>query len=451
MRAFSIPVTVDPKQRSKTREMLLWASDDMGESWKRSGKTDPDHPSFYFRAPRDGEYWFAVQTVNKDGGFWPAGDRPVQPAIKVIVDSNPPTVTLESRGRRGSLAAVQWEVQDEHLDLRSLVLEYQAEGVRDWRQVPLARDEGVRIGYKSWDAGTAEALRVRLSIRDFAGNTRSVDQGLADGMASEPNPNLPETRVSSAPPPVTPISNRSAPTPSADSGRADPFDAVDAAPTPASLPPPESAPPAARPKDRAFEESPGPTPEPTPTPETVAPARRQMLLVKSPRFPLKYEVTDAGPAGPALVELWVTRDGGRNWNRQAEDADHQSPYNVDLGNEGTFGLWLVVQSAAGLGELPPAPGDTPQMWVEVDSTPPAVTVDRPKIGTGKNAGKVAIDWKADDAHPGPHPISLYYRPSAPTPPGSRSSTTSTTRAITSGRSQQAYPQDSTSASTPSTR
>jgi hypothetical protein len=46
---------------------------------------------------------------------------------------------------------------------------------------------------------------------------------------------------------------------------------------------------------------PGPAPE-VPTGQTQ--------LVPSPRFPLQYEVDDAGPSGPASVELWVTADGG---------------------------------------------------------------------------------------------------------------------------------------------
>ena len=109
------------------------------------------------------------------------------------------------------------------------------------------------------------------------------------------------------------------------------------------------------------------------------------------------------------MELWTTRDGGRTWSRQAEDGDRTSPYNVDLGGEGTYGLWLVVQSAAGLGDPPPAPGDRPQSWVEVDSTPPTVAIDRPRVGKGQSAGKVLVTWCAGDAHLADRPISIFYR------------------------------------------
>ncbi len=87
-----------------------------------------------------------------------------------------------------------------------------------------------------------------------------------------------------------------------------------------------------------------------------------------------------------------------------------SPIEVDLGGEGTYGLCLVARSASGLGDLPPAPGDPPQSWVEVDTTPPAVQLMPPQIGTGTNSGKVAIAWCASDLHLPPKSVSLSWRP-----------------------------------------
>jgi hypothetical protein len=134
------------------------------------------------------------------------------------------------------------------------------------------------------------------------------------------------------------------------------------------------------------------------------------MLVSSPRFKVQYAVEDAGPNGPATVELWMTQDGGRTWIRSGEDPDKMSPYEVDLGGEGTFGMSLVARSASGLGDQPPAPGDPPQTWVEVDSTPPTVQLYPPQIGTGPHAGKVAITWRASDLHLAPRSVSLFWRP-----------------------------------------
>ena len=93
--------------------------------------------------------------------------------------------------------------------------------------------------------------------------------------------------------------------------------------------------------------------------------------------------------------------------------DRVSPIDVDLGGEGTYGLCLVARSASGLGDQPPAPGDPPQSWVEVDSTPPAVQLLTPQVGTGVNSGKVAIAWRASDLHLPPKSVSLSWRADQP--------------------------------------
>jgi hypothetical protein len=137
------------------------------------------------------------------------------------------------------------------------------------------------------------------------------------------------------------------------------------------------------------------------------------LLVDNPRFKLQYAVEDAGPNGPAIVELWITQDGGRTWIRRSDDPDRLSPIEVDLGGEGTYGICLVARSAAGLGDQPPAPGDPPQTWVEVDAAPPVVQLDPVQVGTGVNSGKVAIAWRATDLHLPARPVSLLWRPDQP--------------------------------------
>jgi hypothetical protein len=152
---------------------------------------------------------------------------------------------------------------------------------------------------------------------------------------------------------------------------------------------------------------------------TQAPARDGgggTLLVANPRFKLQYAIDDAGPDGPASVELWITQDGGRTWIRRGDDPDRVSPIDVDLGGEGTYGLCLVARSASGLGDQPPAPGDPPQSWVEVDSSPPAVQLQPPQVGTGINSGKVAIAWRASDLHLPPKSVRLLWRPDQPDAP-----------------------------------
>jgi hypothetical protein len=408
-RAFRIPFQIDAGDKPRVREVRLWVSEDLGYTWRMESHTTPDKPSFTFRAPRDAEYWFAVQTVDTKGKLNPPEGETATPRMKVVVDTTPPFLAVESQGRRGSQASVRWEVRDEHLDLPSFALEYQVEGARDWRQVPIRRP--ALIGAQTWDAGSADRIKVRGSVADKAGNVQQIEVTLPDGTATNPElaggPDPPDV---SAPPPITPISSGSAFPSGGDNPP--PSMADDMFP-----PPPGNSPSISNPEDAADPFAAASDSAPRANPNAAAtPGGGQTLLVGSPRFPLQYAVDDAGPNGPALVELWVTRDSGRTWSRLPEDPDRVSPYQVDLsgmGGDGTFGLSLVARSLSGLGDQPPAPGDPPQMWVEVDSTLPVVLLDPPRVGTGTYAGKVSISWRVSDAHLAPRPIIISYRPDQP--------------------------------------
>jgi hypothetical protein len=136
------------------------------------------------------------------------------------------------------------------------------------------------------------------------------------------------------------------------------------------------------------------------------------ILVTSPKFSLRYEVDDPGPNGPAAVELFVTTDGGQTWYSRGEDPDRASPFPVDLGGEGAFGLKLVAKSAANQGDQPPKPGEPPSTVVEVDGSGPVVKLDPVRI-VGSRA---VIAWHANDPHPAPRPVMIAVRADAPDAP-----------------------------------
>ena len=421
-RSFRIPFLVDEADRPRLREVQLYVSEDSGFSWHRQGTTTPDRPAFTFRAERDAEYWFAVRTVDSQGRSFPTDEATVEPHMKVIVDTVPPSLVLEPEGRRGSLASARWEVRDEHLDLASFALEFQVDGDAEWRPVAVRRR--ALIGREAWDAGTADRLKLRASVADKAGNVQRAEVALRDGVPSSADLAAAEPQGFSAPPPITSISSgptfpelaempRAAEPFSPSTGMAasrsqgppsgfrDPFESASTSTsTSTSIPAPNPA---------------GSWPSQDSTPSSPPTDPGQPLLVGSPRFALQYAVEDAGPNGPARVELWVTRDGGRNWSPLPEDPDRVSPYPVDLsrlGGDGTYGLSLVARSASGLGDRPPAPGDPPQIWVEVDATPPVVRLGV-HVGSGAHAGKVALSWQAADSHLAPQPVVVSYRPDEP--------------------------------------
>ncbi len=398
-RSFKIPFNVDPAEREKLAEVQLYVSDDSGFAWKTMSRTTPDRPAFVFRAPRDAEYWFAVRTLDARGKVYPTDDATVEPSLKVIVDTTPPSVILEAEDRRGSFAAIRWEVRDEYLDIATLTLEYQIDGAGEWRRVPIRR--AALIGAERWDAGTAMPLKVRLSVLDKAGNEGANVITIPGGEARNPATAPPgDAYEFSSPAAIAPISSPSdrAPRPAT---QRNPLPRE----TAGSAPPAERGrPPASLPRGSAAAGAASET------------AGTRTLYSRSPRFAMQYAVEDAGPHGPASVELWVTQDGGRTWIRRGEDPDKVSPFDVDLGGTGTYGLRLVTKSLSGLGDQPPVPGDPPDLWVEVDDTPPNVLLDPPFVGTGTHTGQLAITWRATDVHLGPRPVSISWRADTPNAP-----------------------------------
>lgn len=455
-RSFGIPFEIDEPRRRQLKEVQLWVSDDSGFNWSAASKTSPEQGKFTFRARRDGEYWFATRALSTDGRYSPPEDQPVRPSMIVIIDTVPPSLILEPDRRRGGVVGARWEVRDENLDLETLTLEYQVVGTNEWRRVPLNRP--ALLGTQSWNVNTVDAVRVRASVADRAGNVATAELVLAEGAAAAPdmasvggddpfappverfgrserspiaaNPNFPpvEDDFSTAPRPGdrrriarqtgadagAVVGSGSPAAPDWDRGATAGRTPPPAAPAAPAFPDPFPNPGGGGGFDAA---SPAPAPGAAAGPSgTPGGGGSGAMLVNSPRFKLQYAVDDAGPEGPAIVELWMTRDGGRTWIRRGEDPDRASPFDVDLGGEGTFGVSLVARSASGLGDRPPAPGDPPQTWVEVDSTPPVVQLYPPQVGTGVHTGKIAISWRADDLHLPERSVSLFWRPDRPGSP-----------------------------------
>ena len=102
---------------------------------------------------------------------------------------------------------MRWEIKDEHLDLKSLVLEYQVDGAREWRKVPIRRRS--LMGAERWDAGTADSLRVRGTVADKAGNSAETEIVLPEGTAGAPD--FAAADADSAAPPIEQISNSGSP------------------------------------------------------------------------------------------------------------------------------------------------------------------------------------------------------------------------------------------------
>jgi hypothetical protein len=163
---FRIPFQAATADRS-IRQVQLYVSSDMGQTWQLAVTAAPEQRYFDYRAPRDGLYWFAVRTLDADGRGYPATVEGSRPGLKVVVDTQPPVVRLRALPPRDGEVGVEWDVRDDNLDPAGLRLEYHVQGATDW--VPLGGELPAN-GQRFWRPVTTGPLEVRLRARDLADN-----------------------------------------------------------------------------------------------------------------------------------------------------------------------------------------------------------------------------------------------------------------------------------------
>ena len=142
--------------------------------------------------------------------------------------------------------------------------------------------------------------------------------------------------------------------------------------------------------------------------KVALPPGERPRMTSSKRFNLDYSVDAAGPAGVEKVELWVTRNGGRDWDLGWVDEDRESPLLVEVEDEGVYGFRVVIVGKNGLASQTPRSGDLADLWVGVDATKPTVEITSAAYGSDEHAGQLEIRWTASDDHLGNRPVTLSF-------------------------------------------
>ncbi len=133
-----------------------------------------------------------------------------------------------------------------------------------------------------------------------------------------------------------------------------------------------------------------------------------LQMISTKRFRLDYAINAIDPSGVAKVDLWMTRDNGREWQLWGSDPDSVSPFPVQVNEEGRYGFRIVIHSRDGLTGQGPSQGDTPDMYVHVDSQPPLTKITSVPYGRGNEAGRLVINWSVSDPFLSLRPIRLSY-------------------------------------------
>jgi hypothetical protein len=469
-----LPILIEDRARSLVQEIHLYIKDQPSAPWTLRDKVGASQTSFTFKAPRDGEYWFTMVTVDNRGQRFPADVTKEEPGLIVVVDTQKPQAEVRNLGDSPDGLLVQCDLRDANLDPVKTKFQYQTADMvyRNLEAAP-GRPNTFCIPAQANITG-----QVRVHAVDMAGNSALVEHDVKNLAASMPvarqagsvqqtshadkgsepavTKTEPKPQQTSTGPTLTPV-EKSAPAkvpqsvvagPSLEPAAAKMPMAGEIVPTKGTTPAPSHLPDVVEVDPRMTTEPPlsagspkehvtarAKTPEAAPArtvktppnpPSTVdvpvvtsaakkpamIPAKRdgapvQRQLVNTAHVALEYQIEQAGASGVGKVEVWITRDRGQSWQKLCEDADRKSPADIDLPGDGLYGVAMVVSNGRGFGASPPAAGDTPDSWVEVDTAKPVAEIlgvrNRPEEGP-----VVHINWTSHDKNLAVDPVELFY-------------------------------------------
>jgi hypothetical protein len=454
-RTIKLPIEYK-KDRKSIRQVLLYVARNGENTWYQEGFVTPDKDAFVYVAKDDGVYWFKMVIEDLKGNKDPADLTRDPPDLKMVIDTVAPQIRVTNARRQGEEIVVEWGVEDKFPnDAETKVHFRSADGKGYWQEVTLPANS--RTGVK-FPCGTGEAVAVRITAADVAGNRTEVTKDFPAAGAAQPttalsSPGATATPAGGVPPAgtgvgaititpptdITPIGPASpvAPGPVAPAAPAAPVPPPVAAAPPMMplvqpVPPPAAPvvpitpyqPPAAGPAPGTMQPLATVDPKAPPAPPThgTAPVGAwsgasptvevtRAQAINYPRFDLGFDLEQRGPSGISRVDLWVTRDEGKSWQKWSQHDGKGGAVRVALDVrenaqlEGNYGFRLVPVSGAGLSEREPAPGDAPDLRVVLDVTPPQVDLF-PPVSDPNSPDTLILQWKATDRNFGDDPITL---------------------------------------------
>jgi hypothetical protein len=143
-----------------------------------------------------------------------------------------------------------------------------------------------------------------------------------------------------------------------------------------------------------------------------------LTLTNKTQVKLGFDVLDIGTSGLESVEVYVTTDEGKTWEKMPGEPAVSLPappdakgtihgnVMVSLNKEGVVhGYCLIVKSRAGRGKQIPTAGDPPQVRIELDQTPPEARIFAPQP-IPNTPDTLMLTWEAEDRNLAAEPVTL---------------------------------------------
>jgi hypothetical protein len=440
----------DPLAKEIAEVQLLFSRTGNND-WSVLQTAKPNVQGFSYHAPDDGQYWFALKHVDKDGRQ--LGGATIVPQLNLVIDTKQPQLSLSASATSGSSneIMIRYEATDANLQSQSLIVEVRAAG-GPWANVSVGPPE---ISQPNRVSGSirytlpagASNIEIRGSIADATGQRgqavatvpmagpslaqpnvtqnppiaaanmandpfRSAAKPVQEWPASNQVPSLtpqPQAHSQLAQQNMTPV----APSPQRGLAYSNVSDTPDQRRTPAKFAVDGAG---AKAGTDSAHNSPVALP-PTGEAEWTSTGRNpdEPLLVNARTFDVDYQLQTVGSWGVAKVELWGSQDGGATWQSFGVDPDNRSPARITVPGSGIYGFRIVVEGANSAPAAPPQSGLKAELIVTVDLDGPAAQLLGAQAGTGQQADQMLIRWMAQDDNLEPQPVGLFYssRPNGP--------------------------------------
>ena len=185
LNGFGVPFKVD-ENNQQFIEVHLYFSKDNGQTWQFYDRKPTSEREFPFRADGDGEYCFALRTLDVNRRLLPEGDIKY-PELKIIVDTDKPELDFRIESDPAGRVACRWKAIDKNLNADSVKIQYRSLGsdfkgpATPWKTVPIELNGTARNGIYAdqiawWPDTTSEVIEVQLQVADFAGNVTVADR-----------------------------------------------------------------------------------------------------------------------------------------------------------------------------------------------------------------------------------------------------------------------------------
>ncbi len=447
---FELPLNIGEQARAAARELRLYCKPSPTSAWVLLQKAPPTQSKFSFHAAREGEYLFTITMMDQAGRETPSDPDKASFRLAVVVDLQPPQADVQFVGKCPQGFDIQVDVRDANLDPTKTQVLYQTKD-QAWRPIESVRGNRCTLPIQAALTGMVRVYAADMSgnvtQRDFdlsthvgATTTARAPAAIPTPVVTDPSVNVvPITNISVTPVEATVGSPMPAPTRagSVSDGPA-PTRAGSVsdgpAPTPTTqpdtgIPPPSSYAPvgpnmptvtnsfsaANRAEQNVsdnFPPLPMPRQEPSETVKTAVGGQGvggvNRHLVNHRQLLMAYKIEQVGRSGVGKVEVWITSDQSKTWQRLGEDTECKGSVAIELPGEGLYGVTLVVSNGRGYGANPPRSGDAPDAWVEVDTTRPVVDFTNIRAGTGNDAGSIYVSWLAQDRNLAADAVELYF-------------------------------------------